>query len=413
MTRILIDAIDHAETVAVGVWVPVGTRMESASNNGISHFLEHMAFKGTARRSAFDIAQQMESVGGDLNAYTSREVTAYYARVMAEDTPLALDILADILQHSTFDETECERERGVILQEIGQSEDTPDDIVQDHFQQACYGNTPMGWPVLGPAANVESLSATQLSEYMQEHYDFNKAVVSLSGNPKALKEAEALIPKLFNTHHTPNHPTQAAQYIGGEIRTERTLEQVHILIGCEGVHAQHPDRDALSLWSGILGGGMASRLFQEVREKRGLVYGISCSHQSYTDSGILSIEAGTDPNSLDELIHVVADVVHTSLHNITEEELQRVKKQAAAGLMMSRESLFSRCEQQAQQMLVYGRLYTPEDIMKRIRAVTIDDIQRAASKAWSTPLSLAAIGPLSQLPPYDDISRQFTLCPAH
>lgn len=412
MAHILADKVNHAETVAVGVWIPVGTRMESPETNGISHFLEHMAFKGTERRSAFDIAQQMESVGGDLNAYTSREMTAYYGRVMAEDTPLALDILADILQNSTFDPEECERERGVILQEIGQSEDTPDDIVQDHFQRACYGDTPMGWPVLGPCANVQSLTPQQLAGYMNDRYDFTKAVISLSGNPAALEVAEESIPNLFHpkTANPPLH--HAAIYTGGEVRTERQLEQVNILIGCEGFHAKHPGRDALSLWAGILGGGMASRLFQEVREKRGLVYGISCSHQSYTDSGVLSIEAGTDPASLEELIDVITDVVHASLDSITEQELRRVKKQAFAGLMMSRESLFARCEQQAHQMLVYGRTYSAEDIIKRIEAVTLEDVQKAATQALSTPLSLAAIGPLAQLPPYADISRRFTLCPA-
>lgn len=409
MARILIDKIDHVDTVAVGVWIPVGTRMEVAANNGISHFLEHMAFKGTTSRTAFDIAQQMEAVGGDLNAYTSREVTAYYARVMAEDTPLALDILSDILQNSTFDASECERERGVILQEIGQSEDTPDDIVQDHFQRACYGDTSMGWPVLGPAHNVQALTTDQLACFMHERYDFNQAVVSLAGHSQALENARDSLPSLFEARSIVQHKIEPSRYLGGEVRTERPLEQVNMIVGFEGFHANHVDRDALSLWAGILGGGMASRLFQEVREKRGLVYGIHCVHQSYTDSGVLSVEAGTDPAALQELIKVIADVLCCSVDTITEEELRRAKKQASAGLMMSRESLFSRCEQQANQMLVYGKTYTPHDILKRIQAVTLADIQRAARTALNTPLSMAAIGPLDHLPCYDDVRAQFNV----
>lgn len=407
--RVLIDKVDHVATVALGVWIPVGSRMESAETNGISHFLEHMAFKGTQKRSAFDIAQQMEAVGGDLNAYTSREVTAYYARVMAEDTPLALDILADILQNSTFDPGECERERGVILQEIGQSEDTPDDIVQDHFQRACFGDTPMGWPVLGPAANVQVFSPHQLSGYMAEHYDFSRAVISLSGAPEALDQAEELVNKLFRVQALLERSPLPARYVGGEVRTERPLEQVNVLLGFEGLAVGHPDREALSMWAGILGGGMASRLFQEVREKRGLVYGISCHHQSYRDCGVFSVEAGTDPSALPELISVVADVIHTSLDDIKEEELQRVKKQAASGLMMSRENLLSRCEQQAQQMLMYGRILTPEDIMARVQGVTLDDVKRVARSALTTPLSLAAIGPLDHLTSYQDVCAQLKL----
>ncbi|HXA72502.1 MAG TPA: pitrilysin family protein, partial [Stellaceae bacterium] len=291
--RVVTDSMDTVETASIGVWVGVGTRHEPAEINGVAHMLEHMAFKGTERRSSLAIAKEIEAVGGHVNAYTSREQTAYYAKVLAGDVPLALDILSDILQHSVFDAAELERERQVILQEIGQAEDTPDDIVFDYFQECAFPDQGMGRPVLGRAEIIRRLDRGTIADYMHRHYGAAGMVLAAAGkldHDQVVSLAERLFTALPEVAVA---RAEAPRYKGGDLRKVRDLEQVHVVLGFPGLAFNDPDYHALSVLSAALGGGMSSRLFQEIREKRGLVYSIYSFIHAYSDSGLFGIYAGT------------------------------------------------------------------------------------------------------------------------
>ncbi len=391
------DSMPGVATASLGAWVGAGTRHETAEINGIAHLLEHMAFKGTERRSAEDIAVEIEAVGGHLNAYTSRENTAFYAKVLAEDAPLALDIIADILQHPTFREDELERERAVVLQEIGQAYDTPDDIVFDHFQETAYPGQALGRPVLGESRTVGALDRTALWDYMHSHYGPQQMVVAAAGNVTHDRFVEMVAGAFTHEDFASNGATDPASYRGGDRREERDLEQVHLLLGFEGVGYLDDDYYALNLLSMLFGGGMSSRLFQEVREKRGLVYSIYSFHSAFIDGGLFGLYAGTGAREVGELVPLVCDEVMKLGQGVTAEEVERARAQVRASLLMSRESTSSRAEQLAQQLLIYGRAVPLEEILGKIAAVTPADVERVARRLLSSAPTVTAIGPLARL----------------
>ncbi len=391
--RVVTDSIPHVETVTCGLWVDVGARHEPAHINGISHVLEHMAFKGTTRRSALQIAEEIEAVGGYLNAYTSREVTAYHSRLLKDNVRLAVDILADILQNSTFDANEFAREQSVIIQEIGQTFDTPDDIVFDYFQDACYPDQPMGRAILGTTEIVRSLSPAQVKTYMQDHYGAHQMVFAAAGKLDHQEIVDLVAEKFM--HLPVNRPKEAipATYKGGTFHQTRDLEQTHLVLGYEGLPFGHSDHYAVSIFSTILGGGMSSRLFQEVREKRGLVYSIYTFASSYKDSGIFGIYAGTGPKQINELLPVVEDELHHFPKTIESAEMDRAKAQLKAGLMMSLESTTSRCEQLANHLLIYDRPIPPQEILQKVDAVTIEQVRSLAQRLLTGAQTRATLGP--------------------
>lgn len=401
--RVVTDTNDSVQTISCGAWFNVGTRHETKDINGIAHMLEHMAFKGTKRRTAVQIAEEIESVGGYLNAYTAREVTAYYARILKDDLPLAVDILADILQHSTFDAEEFERERGVIIQEIGQTNDTPDDVVFDYFQETCYPDQPMGWPTLGTEEVIRALTPAQVSGYMQDNYSLSNMVFSAAGNVSH-EAVVALCETHFNVMQKdrPLTPKPAA-YRGGEFRQEKELEQAHIILGFEGVPFHHPDYYVMMVYSTILGGGMSSRLFQEIREKRGLVYTVQSSTASYRDSGVFQIYAGTGENEVAELVPVMCEELRKMSVSIFDAEIKRAKTQLKAGMMMGLESTSNRCERVANQMLIYGQPISADDVCSNIDAVTKEDLLRVATIILQKKPTLTALGPIKHLPTLDKI----------
>jgi len=400
--RVATDRIDTIDTVSLGLWVEVGTRHEPAEVNGVAHFLEHMAFKGTERRSARDIAEEIEAVGGHLNAYTSRESTAYYAKVLKEDAALALDILADILQHSVFDPAELERERTVILQEIGQANDTPDDIIFDHFQECAFPDQAMGRPVLGSPEIIKRLSRDAVTAYLRDHYGARRMVLAAAGNLDHDRFA-ALAEKLFGGMPADRPAaTEPARYSGGDRREERDLEQLHLVLGFPGLTLADPDFYAASVLSTAFGGGMSSRLFQEVREKRGLAYTIHSFAHSYRDGGLFGIYAGTGEDDAGELVPVLCDETMGLTDGLTAVELARAKAQMKAGLLMSLESTGARCEQMAQHMLIYGTPFDPDEIVHRIDAVDDDAIRRAVASWGAGSPTLVALGPVSHL---EDFAR--------
>ena len=404
--RVASDTMNSVETVSLGCWVGVGTRNERAEINGVAHLCEHMMFKGTEARSAFAISEQIENVGGHLNAYTTREHTAYYAKVLADDAPLALDIVADMLQHSVLDEEELVRERAVVLQEIGQAIDTPDDIVFDYFQATAYPDQALGRPVLGSAATVGGLERPQLVEYLSRHYGAPGIVVSAAGrieHDKLVEMAEAAFRSLPRQAES---PVEAASYRGGDFREERDLEQLHLIIGFNGISVHDPDYYAHSVLSTLLGGGMSSRLFQEVREKRGLVYSIYSFAGTYQDGGLFGVYAGTSPDQARELVPILCHEICRVARDVTEDELARARAQLKAGTLMALESTMSRCEHLGQQLLVYGRPVPTEEVVRRIDAVDLEGVRRVAARLRRQRPTLAALGPLDDLESYDRIAAR-------
>lgn len=387
------DYMPQVETASLGLWVGVGTRDEPAEQNGIAHLLEHMAFKGTTTRSARAIAEMIEDVGGHLNAYTTREQTAYYAKILAEDSALAADLLSDILRRSVFDAEELKRERAVVLQEIGQSQDTPDDIIFDHFQATAFPDQPLGRPVLGLAPVVESLERDHLVAYLDSHYGAGNMVAVAAGridHDAFVKMIEAG----FGDLPTGRQPDGGiARYQGGDYSEARELEQVHLVLGFPAIAADDPDYYALSAYSTILGGGMSSRLFQEVRENRGLVYSVYSFASCYRDGGVLGIYAGTGEEEVAELVPVVCEQLRALTGALEEPELNRAKAQLRAGMLMGRESTSSRAEALAQQIQIHNRPLSVAEILEKLDAVTTADIRRIAEKIVSGTPTIACLGP--------------------
>ena len=402
------DFMPGLETAAIGVWVGVGTRHEPAAINGVAHLLEHMAFKGTQRRSARDISVEIESVGGHLNAYTSRENTAYYARVLAGDVPLAVEIIADILQHSVFDEEELARERAVVLQEIGQAEDTPDDIIFDHFQATAYPGQALGRPVLGTADIVGNLAREAIRGYMREHYTGERLILCAAGKVDHGQLVELAAKAFVDLPRANLGPTEAARYVGGDFRQARDLEQVHLVLGFPGVGYADRDYYAATVYSTLLGGGMSSRLFQEIREKHGLVYSIHSFASSYVDGGLFGIYAGTGAAEVAELVPLVCDEVVKAADTVDAEEVRRARAQLKAGILMAREGPSARSEQLAQQLLVYGRPLPLDEIMARVDAVDVEEVSAVARRLRAGPLTVTALGPVDRLEPYDRIKARLS-----
>lgn len=405
---VITDPMPHLETACVGVWVGAGARNETEGTNGIAHMLEHMAFKGTARRTARGIAEEIERVGGFINAYTGREQTAYYARVLRDDVPLAIDILSDILQNSTFDQEELEREKGVVVQEIGQAEDTPDDVIFDHLQLQAYPAHPLGRPILGSEERVRAFTRDDLINQISTYYRAPSMLLVASGAVKhedMVNLARAHLASL-PSGQPPAH--SEAAYAGGEYREDGDLEQAHLALAFKGVHASEDELYAMQVYSTVLGGGMSSRLFQEAREKRGLCYAIQAFGASYADTGLFGVYAGTSAADARELVHVIAGEMKALAADVDEDEIVRAKAQLRSGLLMGLEQASARCEQIAGQYLTFGRLFTPRELIARIDAVDATQVRRMAARILASgPMSLAVLGPASQLGSYDHVAARF------
>jgi predicted Zn-dependent peptidase len=400
---VLTERMERVETVSFGAYIGAGTRHETAAENGVAHFLEHMAFKGTSSRSAIDIAEAVENVGGHINAYTSREQTAYYVKLLKEDLSLGIDIIGDILCHSTFEPEELERERGVILQEIGQANDTPDDIVFDHFQSAAYPAQPMGRPVLGTEAIIRGMKREALPGFMSEHYTPDNMVIAACGNLRHAQVVEMVGQHFADLPKAKREEPMPADYMGGEYRESRDLDQAHIVLGFASPSYGEPDYYPAMLLSTLLGGGMSSRLFQEIREKRGLVYSIYSFTSPAKDGGLFGIYAGTGESEAAELMPVTLEELGKVQHEVTAAELNRARAQLKAGLLMSLESTGSRCEQLARQWQIFGRIIPASETVAKIEAVTEADIRAVAAKIFRNKPTLATIGPIGQVPKFSSI----------
>lgn len=398
----------HLETVALGVWVKAGARDELAEENGIAHFLEHMAFKGTKRRTAQAIAEEIESAGGEINAATGMETTTYYARVLKNDWPLALDILSDIFLHSTLDADELERERDVILQEISASKDQPDDLVFDLAQAASYGDHPLGRSILGTESLIQSISRDQMLAWRNRNYWASRIVVCAAGkidHAAFAKEAEKLFGHLEQGHAPQRH---SPVFVSGASMEQKPLDQTHLVLNFAAPNYRDPRVYQLQVLSAILGGGMSSRLFQEVREKRGLCYSVFAYGTSYEDVGQLGFYAATSPEHTPELIDVSSKVMMSMAEQVSTKEVDRAKAQLKASLVMNLESASSRADQIARQFLAFGEVPELQTLVDRIDAVTANSVAQLAQSIFANyPPSLSAVGQLGQLEPYAAIAARF------
>ena len=405
--RIVSEFMPGLQSAAIGVWVLAGARHEAADQNGIAHFLEHMAFKGTRTRNALQIAEAIEDVGGYINAYTSREVTAYYARVLADDVPLALDVVADILRNPVFDDREIEVERGVILQEIGQTLDTPDDIIFDWLQEKAYPDHPLGRTILGAAERVRAFSRNDLLRFVDQRYRPGQMILSASGavdHDALVRMAEGLFGDMA-TSETLAPP--AARFSGGESRTVKPLEQAHFALAFESPDYTDPDIHAAQIYATALGGSMSSRLFQEVRERRGLCYTIYAQAGAYSDTGMMTIYAGTSADEMPGLARITVDEMKRAADDLSEAELERARAQMKAGLLMGLESPSNRAERQARMIQIWGRVPALDEVVERIDAVTLAGLRQLAARvATEAPAAMALYGPVEAAPTLEALQER-------
>ena len=404
--RIVTERMPGLKSASLGVWVSAGCRNERLQQNGIAHFLEHMAFKGTKKRNALQIAEEIEDVGGYINAYTSREMTAYYVRVLEDDVPLALDVISDIVLNSIFDPKELEIERGVILQEIGQSLDTPDDIIFDWLQDTAYPDQAMGRAILGSTENVRSFSREDLQNFVTEHYGPEQMVLSAAGSvdhDALVEEARSLFGDL---NRTPKFSNEPSKFIGGEVRVIKDLEQAHFALSFESASYLDDNIYTAQIFSTALGGGMSSRLFQEIREKRGLCYSIYASAGAFADSGMLTIYSGTSSNDISGLANITIDEIKRSASDMTDEEVARSRSQMKAGMLMGLEGASARCERLARTILIFNRVPDLDEIVSKIDAVNAEHVKEFAQNLCNSSVAYALYGPVKNAPDASELEKR-------
>ena len=383
-----------------------GGRHETAAQNGIAHFLEHMAFKGTKRRSALQIAEEIEDVGGYINAYTSREMTAYYARILKDDVALALDVIGDIVLNPAFDPKEIEVERHVILQEIGQALDTPDDIIFDWLQEVSYPDQSFGRTILGPAERVAKFARADLQTFVKDNYGPAQMILSAAGgvdHDAIVKQAEAIFGGLVAR---PQVAFQSATFKGAERREVKDLEQVHFAMAFDAPGYRHPDVYAAQVYSMVMGGGMSSRLFQKIREERGLCYSIFAQSGAYEDAGQITVYAGTSAEEIGDLCLITVDEMKRAAEDMSDAEVARARAQIKAGMLMGLESPSSRAERIARLLAIYGRVPDVSESVAKIDAVTTADVRRYGEGLCSVDNALALYGPVAAAPSLEEIRQR-------
>ncbi|SFK38606.1 M16 family metallopeptidase [Methylorubrum salsuginis] len=393
------ETIPGVATATLGVWVGAGSRHERADEHGLSHLIEHMAFKGTVTRSARAIAEEIENVGGEINAATSTESTSYTARVLGEDTRVALDVLGDILTNSVFDAGELAREKGVILQEYAAVEDTPDDVVYDAFIETAFPGQPIGRPILGRPETINSFDRAAIEAYIAREYVPGRMVLAAAGAVEHAEIVEAAQRHFGGLKPVEAPPVVEGVYGGGERRMQKRLEQANLVLGLPGLSFRDDGYYALHLFSQILGGGLTSRLWHEVRETRGLAYEIQAFHWPFADCGLFGIGAGTSGADLPELLDVTLATTREAAEQLDEAELARAKAQLKVSLLSALETPGGRIERNARQLLAWGRVIPPQELIAKVDAVTVEDTRAAARTLLAGAPTLAAIGPLKGLPP--------------
>lgn len=392
--RIVQERIPSVRSVTIGIWILTGSRNETKLNNGISHFLEHMFFKGTRSRSAQDIAEAFDSIGGQINAFTSKEYTCFYAKVLDTHKELALEILADMFFNSSFDEEEMEREKKVVYEEIKMYEDTPDDIVHDLLARASYGEHPLGYPILGTEEHLQSFTPDTLRNYMKERYSPENVVISAAGNVD-----ESFIHSVeshFGSYQSENEPgsIKKPSFLAENIERNKDTEQAHLCLGFDGLSIGDENIYSLIIMNNVLGGSMSSRLFQDIREKQGLAYAVFSYHSSFLDNGLLTIYAGTGNKQLPLLRETINKTIDTLItEGLTDKELKNSKEQLKGNFMLSLESTNSRMSRNGKNELLLQRHRSLDEIIQEIDAVTHESIQKVIKAVFDQPSSEALIAP--------------------
>ncbi len=394
--RVVSETVTHVQSVSVGIWVGVGERDEDKPVRGISHFIEHMLFKGTPRRDARQIADEIESRGGNLNAFTDKEYTCYYAKALAEHLSVVMDVLTDMLRNSTLDPTELAREKGVVLEEIKRYKDTPEDLVHDLFAQTIWTTHPLGRPVIGTERTVSNLEREHLTEYIGTHYTPDRIVVSAAGNVEHEDVVALAMKFLGDLKGEPySRRTRRPRSSGQSKSVRKRTEQMHFCLGVQGYGQLEDDRYTLTIVDSVLGGNMSSRLFQEIREKRGLAYAIGSYSVCYMESGLFAVYGGTSPETYDEVIQLVrAEIEKLKKHNLTKDEVSKAKTQFKGALVLGLENMSSRMMRMGKSLLYFGKVIPLDEIMAKILAVSHDDIDRVANALFDdSKVTLAAVGP--------------------
>jgi predicted Zn-dependent peptidase len=397
--RIVFENIPTVRSVAIGIWIGTGSRNESLKNNGVSHFLEHMFFKGTKTRSAREIAESFDSIGGQVNAFTSKEYTCYYAKVLDDHAGYALDVLADMFFHSTFDEEEMKKEKNVVYEEIKMYEDTPDDIVHDVLSRATFGTHPLGYPILGTEETLASFNGDTLREYMNGHYTPENVVISVAGNVSEAFIHE--VEKLFGAFETSSGKSdfEKPSFMDQKLARQKDTEQAHLCIGFNGLEAGHKNIYSLIVLNNILGGSMSSRLFQDVREQKGLAYSVYSYHSSYKDNGLLTIYGGTGSKQLNVLFETIQETLSTlKAEGITAKELANSKEQMKGSLMLSLESTNSRMSRNGKNELILGEHRSLDAIIELVNEVSEESVNTLANQLFTDNYSVALISPDGKLP---------------
>lgn len=397
--RLVVEEIPYVHSAAVGVWVRAGSRNEDPSLRGISHFLEHLLFKGTERRTAKQIAQELEAVGGVLNAFTTKEYTCFYAKVLAEHLPLAVDVLADMFFNSLISEKDIEREKRVVLEEIRMYDDSPDELVHDLFARAVWQQHPLGWSVLGSYDTVASLDREKIVSYYRDHYIPANTVVAVAGRVRTAEVTELITSAFGLAQKEGQRPLYEPPVPHAVVElTPRDTEQVQVCLGTPGLAQDSSLIYALQILNNVVGGGLSSRLFQEIREERGLAYSIYSYHSTYVDTGLFTVYAGTGPDTVEEVIRIaLLELGKIKREGITSEELRRSKEQIRGNLLLGMENVGNRMSRLGKTELCYGRVITTEEVLENINRVTLEEVKHLAEELFqSDKFALSAIGPLKE-----------------
>ncbi|UUZ95682.1 insulinase family protein [Paenibacillus sp. P25] len=391
--RVVVEKIPTCRSVAFGIWVKTGSRHENGQNNGISHFIEHMLFKGTDKYSAKDIAEIFDGIGGNVNAFTSKEYTCYYCKVLDEHLPIAVEVLADMFFRSVFDPVELDKEKNVIYEEISMYEDTPDDMVHDLIAKAAFRDHSLGYTIIGTQDNLAAMSSSTLKDYMQAHYTIANTVISIAGNVD--DQAVGLIEKHFGSFAVKGEPEplQKLSFHSELEYHQKKTEQNHICLSLPGLSAKDDRLYAMVLLNNAVGGGMSSRLFQEIREKRGLAYSVYSYHTSYQDGGMFTVYTGTAPKQTAEVLKVTMEILDDIKHKgLTDAELRKGKEQMKGSLILSLESTSSRMNRLGKNELMLGRHYSLDEMIEQIESVSMEHIRELTAELLSTPFALAMVG---------------------
>jgi predicted Zn-dependent peptidase len=381
--RVLTEEIDYVRSVAIGLWVGTGSRFETEGYEGISHFIEHMLFKGTENRTARQLAESLEAVGGQLNAFTTKEFTCYFAKVLDEDISLAIDVLSDMFFNSRFEGKEIEKEKNVVIEEIKMYQDTPDELIHDLFSQYAWDGHPLGKPILGIKDTINGLNREKVTDYLETRYTPDQIVIAVAGKIKHEDIVRQL--SVFGSFKRKRKEFRVGKPQGSIFRNtvERDTEQMHLIVGVPGLSQDDEDMYVLHIINNILGGGLSSRLFQEIREQRGLAYSVYSYHSTYADTGLFAVYAGTSPAKTEEVIKCILEEINTLRNDgITEEELTRTKAQIKGNLYLGLESVSSRMSRLGKTELSLGRVKTAEESVEQLEEVTLPDIRRVMDRLW-------------------------------